>query len=606
MLRIIIIIVIFIGLFLSFIYPEKLLLTALSAIGFSVIATVILSPKKFKALNTDIFLLYYKWKINKIFISQDIDENSLIKLDEYLFNILKKKPLDKVFIESVEPEINTAILLTLQNTKISYGLSTALTNHDFKTNARRASTYTPYKKLLLKKSLRGINISNTAIEDNLLQSSECSVGDDLKQVSDDDFLVNLKETDADTLVIFSTTSQLSSDLIEVLVSFPECVSKIEFFVCSPFIESDNAISALKKEYTPPDFCIPKGQFITSVDGHVDIEMDCVRRVMRILSSISRLKAFSRKAKVQIEVNFFKQEYPGIKVKSLSKNNYLQIQPGPLSFANNMYRFGVNTSDSKVCREISKSIEIFKNDNEKIQTINLNSQDIKILEVTALKELALWLLERGVTPERIEQSSRDILLKTSDVLVKPWIDSIFNMLKNSRNSIQSYSFDHPNDTHSLTDIIKDGTDNLIFSDSIGHAVVHKTVALIIVRDDSVLLIEKSDPAYDSKYSIVAGHLNNNESANQAIIREVNEEIGLLITEPEFLFKMEKINDTCRHGGVIHDWYVYYYSEYLDISTLTPDKSEIKKFKWIKLTELNSMKDNLTMGCRTLFKAMGHVT
>ena len=53
-----------------------------------------------------------------------------------------------------------------------------------------------------------------------------------------------------------------------------------------------------------------------------------------------------------------------------------------------------------------------------------------------------------------------------------------------------------------------------------------VYLILIEDDKILLQRRFNTGYkDGNYSLPAGHLDDNESITQALVREVKEEIDL---------------------------------------------------------------------------------
>ena len=53
-----------------------------------------------------------------------------------------------------------------------------------------------------------------------------------------------------------------------------------------------------------------------------------------------------------------------------------------------------------------------------------------------------------------------------------------------------------------------------------------VYLVLVRDSRILLLRRSNTGYeDGNYSMVAGHLEDNETLTQATIREAREEAGI---------------------------------------------------------------------------------
>lgn len=110
-----------------------------------------------------------------------------------------------------------------------------------------------------------------------------------------------------------------------------------------------------------------------------------------------------------------------------------------------------------------------------------------------------------------------------------------------------------------------------------------VYLILVKDDSVLLSRRFKTGWkDGNYSLVAGHIDGNETVSTAMLREAKEEIGITI-RPENL----------RPATVIHRYYPD--QEYIDFffvseqwegepQILEPDKCD--DISWFKLDELPS--------------------
>ncbi len=62
-----------------------------------------------------------------------------------------------------------------------------------------------------------------------------------------------------------------------------------------------------------------------------------------------------------------------------------------------------------------------------------------------------------------------------------------------------------------------------------------VHLFLIKDNQVLLARRFQTGYqDGNYSVPAGHLDGNETATQAIIREAQEEVGITITTADVRF------------------------------------------------------------------------
>lgn len=142
--------------------------------------------------------------------------------------------------------------------------------------------------------------------------------------------------------------------------------------------------------------------------------------------------------------------------------------------------------------------------------------------------------------------------------------------------------------------------LILKNSAGE-VLHVTVAGLFFKGEEILLIEKSDPAYNKKYSVIAGHVEENELIENALKREINEEIGLDFFEYEKIDTFDNLKDSCRYGAHRHTWHVFKINSDIDINNQWFDKSEINTFKWVKVSDLKNIE--LTSGATSMFQALG---
>ena len=84
-------------------------------------------------------------------------------------------------------------------------------------------------------------------------------------------------------------------------------------------------------------------------------------------------------------------------------------------------------------------------------------------------------------------------------------------------------------------------------------MHYSVGAIIARRDEYLLIDRVKPPYG--FAGIAGHVEEGESPEEAVRREVWEESGLEVTTLRLVAEGRLENNICSRGVRTHYWHVY---------------------------------------------------
>lgn len=84
-------------------------------------------------------------------------------------------------------------------------------------------------------------------------------------------------------------------------------------------------------------------------------------------------------------------------------------------------------------------------------------------------------------------------------------------------------------------------------------LHYSVGAVIKNEKKYILIDRKNPPLG--YAGLAGHVDENETPEQALWREVKEESGLTVLETRLLFEEEVEDNRCKRGVNTHYWYLY---------------------------------------------------
>lgn len=85
------------------------------------------------------------------------------------------------------------------------------------------------------------------------------------------------------------------------------------------------------------------------------------------------------------------------------------------------------------------------------------------------------------------------------------------------------------------------------------VFHYSVGAVVAQEGKYLLIDRAVPPFG--FAGVAGHIDEGETPEEALVREVKEESGLDVTGSKLLFEEMLDWNECSKGVGKHYWYLY---------------------------------------------------
>ncbi len=114
-------------------------------------------------------------------------------------------------------------------------------------------------------------------------------------------------------------------------------------------------------------------------------------------------------------------------------------------------------------------------------------------------------------------------------------------------------------------------------------MHYSVGAIIKKDNKYLLIERAVPPLG--FAGIAGHIDEGESALQALKREIKEEGGIDAKNCELLFEEELDWNWCSKGVNAHYWHLFKCDV---LGELTRSERETKSINWYSGEEIKELK------------------
>ncbi len=113
-------------------------------------------------------------------------------------------------------------------------------------------------------------------------------------------------------------------------------------------------------------------------------------------------------------------------------------------------------------------------------------------------------------------------------------------------------------------------------------MHFSVGAIIQRDRKYLLIDRVKPPFG--FAGVAGHVDEGETPEEALQREVEEESGLVVQEYRLLYEEEIEKNICSKGTEVHYWYLY---ECIVEGEIKHNTKETKSIRWYTKEEIKKL-------------------
>lgn len=113
-------------------------------------------------------------------------------------------------------------------------------------------------------------------------------------------------------------------------------------------------------------------------------------------------------------------------------------------------------------------------------------------------------------------------------------------------------------------------------------MHYSAGIIVECKGKYLLLNRVNPPFG--FACPAGHIDEGETPQEACLRELKEETGIILGAAEFICEEEIPWNYCV-SAEIHYWYLY--RGHVESQEVTLQKEEEKSLGWYSVEELKSL-------------------
>ena len=116
------------------------------------------------------------------------------------------------------------------------------------------------------------------------------------------------------------------------------------------------------------------------------------------------------------------------------------------------------------------------------------------------------------------------------------------------------------------------------------IMHYGIGAVIKKGDKYLLIDRADKPYG--FACITGHIRRDENPEDALVREVKEEVNLEILSHKLMFERMINNRECKSGRVLHHCYIFEVG--VKSNTEIEINDEVKSARWYSIEQIKGLK------------------